>query len=84
MLEYQRRNGCQLSRLALRRNPGRTSQPATDLSHTEKFGDLTTEDMTEPENVDDRKHVDRAHVAASNGRTKQQPQAVYKQKSGYA
>ena len=55
-----------------------------ELLHVEKNGDFDTGEMTEPGHVNDRKHVNRTHVAASNGRTKQQPQAVYKQKSGYA
>lgn len=54
------------------------------LLHTEKIGDFDTGEMTEPGHVNDRKRVNRTHVASSNGRTKQQPQAVYKQKSGYA
>lgn len=43
------------------------------LLHIKKIGVFDTWEMTEPENVDDRNHVDRAHVAASNGRAKQQP-----------
>ncbi len=38
--------------------------------HTKKIGDFDTGEMTEPENVDDRKHVNRVHVAASNGLAK--------------
>ena len=51
----------------------KTSQPATDLSHTEKIGDFDAEEMTVPGHVNDRKHVNRAHVAASNGRAKLHP-----------
>ena len=63
MMEYKRQNGCRFSRLALRRNPGKDVVASNVFLHTKKNGVFDNKEMTEPDNVDDRKHVNRTNVA---------------------